>query len=222
MLLLRIALLIFAAPLVIACGAPGGAVRVADTNARYEFPEQGISVLPPIGPRWWAVPGSTFSPNHVIVFGKPLTEKYPETPVELRTLVAGVVVYEFSEVDVPADVTTAEDFKRRFDAGFAEGLSNATGQPPLHFVSADEQVDRSPGAECVRYDEIVEDKRVPRFEGSTFIEHRRGFRCLHPYRKGFIVEFAYSERHLAGEPEIAQYAEVEPFMKSILFAPPSH
>jgi hypothetical protein len=211
----------FLGALLLACGAPGGAVRVTDTNTRYDFPEQGLSVLPPIGPRWWAVPGSTFSSDHVIVFGKPLTQKYPETPAELKTLVAGVVVYDTSEVGVLADVTTAEDLKQRFDAGFAEILLELPGQPPRRLLSADEQVDRSPGAECLRFDELIEDQRVPRFEGSTFVEHQRGFRCLHPYRKGIIVEIAYSERHLAGEPEIAQYAEVEPFMKSLRFTPPA-
>jgi hypothetical protein len=207
--------------LLLACGAPGGAVRVTDTNTRYDFPEQGLSVLPPIGPRWWAVPGSTFSSDHVIVFGKPLTEKYPETPAELKTLVAGVVVHDTSEVDALADVTTAEGLKQQFDAGIAETLFKVTGQPPRHLLSADEQVDRSPGAECLRFDELIEDKRVPRFEGSTFVEHQRGFRCLHPYRKRILVEIAYSERDLAGEPEIAEYAEVEPFMKSLRFTPPA-
>ncbi|HKC50491.1 MAG TPA: hypothetical protein VKF60_06830, partial [Myxococcota bacterium] len=153
---LRVSFPTFAASLSIACAGPG-AVPVTDPNARYDFPEHGISVLPPTGSRWWAVPGATFSPNHVVVFMKPLSEKYPETAAELRSLVAQVVEVEFSELDVPADVTTAEGLKQCLDTALAEYLLNATGQAPRHLISADEQVDRSGGAECVRFDEVIED-----------------------------------------------------------------
>jgi hypothetical protein len=185
----------------------------------HDFPELGVSVLPPTGPRWWVVPGATFSPNHLIVFGKPLTRKYPETPDELRTLVAQVVVFEISEDDAPGDISTAENLKQRLESGLAAELLKQNRQPLRRFVSVDEQVDRSPGAECLRYDETVEDTRVPRFEGSVFVERQRGFRCLHPYRTRTLVDFGHSERHLSGLPEVADSAEVEPFLTGIRFVP---
>jgi len=220
MLALRRRLWVLASTATFACGAPGGAVRVTDPSVRYDFPERGISVLPPVGPRWWAVPGKTFSPDTVIFFGKPIGDHPPQQAAEVRSIVAGVLAYPLPWHRLPGDVASADDLKRQIDATISEGFLPTLASEPRHLTTAEEVVDRSPGAECVRYDESIEDIRVPQFQGSIFVERQRGFRCLHPFRKGVVVDFGWSERHLAGEPSAGLDAEVEPFMKSLRFSPP--
>jgi len=219
----RARLWVIASAATLACGAPGGAVRVTDSSVRYDFPQQGISVLPPVGARWWAVPGKTFGPDHVIVFGKPVGDHVPQQAVEVRSIVAGLLAYPCSEFELSDDVASADDMKRHLDERLTDAALRAwAADHARRLVATQEVVDRSPGAECVRYDETIEDTRVPRFEGSTFVERQRGFRCLHPFQRGVVVEFGWSERHLAGEPSAGLDAEVQPFMDSIRFAPPRH
>lgn len=216
----RVALCAVGCAAIAACAAPGGAVRVTDSSARWDFPEQGVSVLPPTGPRWWAVPGATFSPDHVIVFGKPIGDHPPQTAAEVRSIVVGVFLYTLPRPPLTSDVASAEELKRQVDAGVSEGMLPASQSEERHLLSAEEAVDRTPGAECIRYDETLEDTRVPRFEGSPFVERQRGFRCLHPFRAGVVVDFGWSERHLAGLPSADLDAEVQPFLASVRFSAP--
>jgi hypothetical protein len=78
-------------------------------------------------------------------------------------------------------------------------------------------VDRTLGAECVRYDQLVEDTGVPQFPGARFTMRAQGLRCLHPQRSGYVVEAGYSQRLLHGQPPLSIEAEAEPFVRSIVF-----
>ena len=216
----RVALCAVGCAALVACAAPGGAVRVTDPTVRWDFPEHGFSVLPPTGPRWWAVPGATFSNDQVIVFGKPIGDHPPQTAAEVRSIVAAVMVWALPQPPLSSDIASAEELKRGIDEGISEGMLPTRQSELRHLVTAEEVVDRSPGAECVRYDESLEDTRVPHFEGSTFVERQRGFRCLHPLRAGVVVDFGWSERHLAGLPSADLDAEVQSFMTSMRFSAP--
>ena len=127
----------------------------------------------------------------------------------------------------------------RGDTAFAsvDGLIlNATFQSPAEFLEFVEKspieervlqrwrllrsgfkLDSSLGPTCVQYEGVFEDAAVPQFPGSVFIINTRGFDCLHPHRPGVVVRISYGTRFLQGIQPPSIEAEVEPFLKSLVF-----
>ncbi len=81
------------------------------------------------------------------------------------------------------------------------------------------KLDSSLGSTCVQYEGAFEDAAVPQFPGSVFIINTRGFDCLHPHRPGVVVRITYGTRVLQGVQPPPIEAEVEPFLKSLVFTP---
>jgi len=125
----------------------------------------------------------------------------------------------------------------RGDTASVDGLIlNATFQSPAEFLEFVEKspieervlqrwrplgskfkLDSSLGSTCVQYEGTFEDAAVPQFPGSVFIINTRGFDCLHPHRPGVVVRISYGTRFLQGIQPPSIEAEVEPFLKSLVF-----
>lgn len=193
-------------------------LSVADPGRRLVYP--GLTFLPPRGANWVVVPTEGMNPAALIGFAKRRRETPPRTPEEADSVIAMVVVFALKDLDIPAardaKVETAEDLRALLER------ETKVGRPmsPRHrLVDSKVAVDRTLGAECVSYDQTVEDTGVPQFPGAVFILSMRGVRCIHPYRPGHIVDVGYSQRYLRGRQPLALEAEMEPFVRSVMFVP---
>ena len=88
-------------------------------------------------------------------------------------------------------------------------------------LAFDTSEDQSLGAACVRYSGAAEDRGVPGAPvGSVAILEVRGLRCAHPSASHLVVDISYSQRFpQASKWNPAFDSEVEPFIKSVRFAP---
>lgn len=195
--------------------ASPGPSPVGDPAQRLDFP--GVSILPPRGGNWFITPPVPSGPgatHTVVAFGKKLREGPPATPEEAHTIRATVVVSDLREARFE-DSTAFLGFLER-ESG--ERMVGRMVNKRHRLLASELSLDSSPGSTCVKYEQTFEDTGVPRFPGSIFILATRGFRCLHPHWPKYMVDVGYSQRYLRGQRPLSIEAELEPFLKSVVFA----
>jgi hypothetical protein len=100
-------------------------------------------------------------------------------------------------------------------------------EPTLRIELRDVEVDRSLGAECVRWVQ-EEDQRShpdPALRAAVLVTTTHGLDCLHPLDSRSIITIGYSERRIKGAtsliaPDQLLAAEGEAFVHSLRFMPP--
>jgi hypothetical protein len=190
-------------------------VPVATSQGRLVYAQQQVSFLPPQGSDWYFLPSEALRSPQFVGFFKRLRDTPPQTAEEVRSVVAIAALLDRIHLGAPADakLETAEDLERLVE----QLIQLRPSTPRRRIVGATADVDRARGAECIRYEEQIEDVGVPRFPGAVFVERQRGVRCLHPRLPGRVVDLGYSERHLKGQEFLALDAELEPFVESLQY-----
>ena len=166
----------------------------ADRFDRIEFPSSGYSILPPRGDRWCSggsgSHGTTFV-SHPLM-GK-LLERRP-SEMEMRHSIALTVVAD----DAPKDtrIETEADmiaFVQRHYFGIGSGSRFTLVESK--FVS-----DSSLGAECIRFDAVIEERNNPGARNLVLVGVMRdGFLCRHPNaRTPTLILISTSERYVQG------------------------
>jgi hypothetical protein len=165
---------------------------VSNPPQRMEFPSLGYSILPPQGDAWClpSAPGvrSTIFNTHPLM-GKALETR--PTDAEIRhTFGPGIVAAEApkgAKLDTPADMFA---FVVRELLGVAPGSR-------FTLVESRFVPDSSLGAECIRYDAIVEERDHPGARGIVLTGVLRdNFFCRHPdARTPTLIWISASERY---------------------------
>lgn len=89
----------------------------------------------------------------------------------------------------------------------------------MRLLNSKASVEKCLGWDCVQYESTYEDYSSHLFPGFVFILTRHGFVFLHPHSPTHIIALEYSQRYLKGEMPPRLEAEVEPFLKSLVFGP---
>ncbi len=187
-------------------------VPITDPTKRLEV--RGFSVLPPLGENWSIQNQSVNS----VVFAKS-TEKggYHTVRAIARTVSHSEVPLKKILEDggkggsACTDITTAGNPFLAFYLAFRD--------PRYKNLEGQVCVESCQGKACGRFDLTVEDHGVPYAPGSVFILTERDFYLLHPDSPEVVVHLSYSQRFLRGEKPLLIEAEIEPFLKSLVFTP---
>ncbi len=193
---------------------------VSSPTQRMEFRSWGYSLLPPQGNQWCiggAGPRGTRFITHPL-FGK-VIETRP-SQAELRHTFGIMAIAD--EVPKDAKVETAADLftsVERLVLG---------GQPKSRFKVVETRFvpDSSLGAECVRFDTVVEERDNPGAPGVVLVlVNRDNFLCRHPgSRTPTLIWIGASERYVQGTltgPLLIDTlrTEWEPSVRSLQFLP---
>jgi hypothetical protein len=187
------------------CAAPT-LTLVRDPAMRFEGP--GFSVQAPAGGDWYVVP----STRGRIYFAK-MAGAGPVPTVYAAAWIA----------DVEARPTSAEDL-----VGFkTRDIEQVRRRKPDYVIVLRElKVDRTPGAECVRWEQEEEQRNHPNpaLRQHVLVTTTYGFDCLHPLDQRRVVTFGYSERRIKGTvsllaPGQPMAGEGEAFLRTIRFTP---
>jgi hypothetical protein len=190
---------------------------VTNPTQRLEFRSQGISVLPPPGDRWCI---QDSGPKGVGFLTHPLLGKRLEaapSQAEIAHTFATLVIADAAPKDVKVD--TPEDL-----LAMAERMTRSEGN--LKTLESRVARDTSLGAECVRFDYVVEERNNPNVRGLVLVLVNREFLCRHPSAQPpILVIIGASERYLQGtvsEPPLIESLrpEWEVFVRSLQFMPP--
>ena len=173
------------------------------------FGARGFSVAAPPGSNWYVVMPSAREVH--------FTKRLGDAPVPSVYVAAWIA-------STKAPLARAEDlvpFKQR-------SLEEVRQQEPAYTIDLrDLQVDRTPGAECVRW--VQEEEQTnhpnPALRSATLVTTTYGLDCLHPFDQRSMITIGYSERRIKGAtsligPGQPLAAEGEAFVHSIRFTPP--
>lgn len=167
----------------------------------------GFSILPPQG-SGWLMAESDSGPRRAM-FGK----AFGRGP--LPTLVAVA-----SAADMPPEITArdADELRQAMERLTWEQSRVLQGRYVLKQYSP--TVDRSPGAECIRYDLLQEETNNPALRGRILEIRVSGLDCLHPANRRLMIKVYYSLRTERGsafllDPGTQQ--ELEAFLRSLSF-----
>jgi hypothetical protein len=209
---------------------------VTNLDKRIEVSASGFSVLPPQGENWCvkslASQGLSFLKAPVImpVFGQ------PSSPDDLFPVVLQAVRFTGLAVDLPdfgfntespeqLKVAVNEMISRHIFSQFTAGISTAEHRYQL--LESHSTVDRSLGANCVRFDAKVEargfHKALPGIV--VVLNFINNLTCAHPQppsSKSPLIWISFVETYREGEQSAADTVrrEVAPFLHSLQFMPP--
>lgn len=187
-------------------------------DERVEFPLWGYSVLPPKGSHWCV---GRRDPRGVVFNTHPLLgrliDEQPSRTEILHTLGLMTVADEVprdAKVDTPAEMFA-----------FVEQRFLRT-EPRFTVVQSSFRADPSPGAECVRFDAVIEERDNPGARDLVLVGVLRdNLVCRHPStRVPVLVLVSASERYVQGTlngPLLidALRSEWEPSVRSLQFLP---
>jgi len=187
-------------------------VPVSAPEQRLTFPE--VSLLPPRGEDWFinksrAVQNPEIST--IVQFVKSSRRRQPPATDPTQALTIEAHVWR---VDVRGPVES--------QAALQQLVRHETETLGLRWrlLTSEVEPDNSRDAMCVRYRYTAEDSQVPRFPGSTFVLKIAGVRCVPPNQLGYLIDAAYSQRHLKGQPDADVEAEGEVFLRGIVMLTP--
>lgn len=186
-------------------GQEQGWTPVTAPTQRLEFP--GFSILPPRGDNWFIAPSMSLAPNvtYVAAFAKQTRER-------TYTIRAAVLTVDMKDERFGSPT----EFLRVVERAIEEEMKTS---PRHRLLASRVSLESSLGSNCVVYDQTVEDSGVPQFPGSIFILTMHGFRCAHPHWPRYVIDVGYSQRVPRGDQTLSVEAEVEPFLKSLMFTP---
>jgi hypothetical protein len=197
----------------------GGFTPVPNPSGRIELASLGVSIVPPQADRWCMSPMN----SNVFSFGThPLMGKYLETAPSHAEMAHtfGILVMS-GPPPKDAKLNTPEEL-----AAFAQ--RTITGESGRFRTLQSKAVqDSSLGADCIRFDSIVEERDNPRAPGVVLqVVNRDNYLCRHPYaRSPMLVMWGASERYIQGTvspPSLLDTLKVEwePSVRSVEFLRP--
>src|SRR5262245_45011675 len=165
----------------------------------------GFSVLSPQGSGWFV--GERGSDPRGVMFGKALVKG----PVPTLVAIA-------SAADVPSEIIArdADELRTVMERLMWERYRVVNGQYFLRQYNA--SVDRSPGAECIRYDLLQDERTNPVLKGKDLEIRVWGLNCLHPANPRLMIKVYYSlrtERGSAFVLDAGTQQEAEAFVHSL-------
>ena len=200
-------------------------LRMASANPteRVTLPSVGFSLLPPQGDRWCV---GASGPRETTFMSSPLLGKLLDkrpSEAEIRHSIALVVVAD--EVPKDSRIETEADMIAFIEQRF---LGKRPGSR-FALVESKFVPDSSLGAECIRFDAVVEERDNPDARGLVLIGvFRDNFLCRHPKtRTPTLVLVSTSERYVQGTITTAPLlidslrSEWEPSVRSLQFMPSS-
>jgi hypothetical protein len=206
---------------------------VTNIHQRIEVSAAGFSVLPPQGENWCvkslASQGLSFlkAPLSVAVFGQ------PSSPDELFSVVLRAVRFTGLAVSFPDfgfNTESPEQLKVAVDemisihifSQFTGGISSAERRYQL--LESHSLVDRSFGANCIRFDAKVEARGMHLTPPGLvmILNFSNNLICAHPEPaspKSPLIWISFVEAYREGEQSAADMVrrEVEPFLRSLQF-----
>jgi len=197
----------------------GRLTPVPNPSGRMELAAIGVSILPPQADRWCMSP---MAGNAFTFTTHPLMGKYLETlPTQAETAHTFGILVMSGPVPKDAKLDTPEDL-----LAFAQRMM--LGDPGrFRIVQSHVVQDPSLGADCIRFDSILEERDNPRAGGAVFqLVIRANYLCRHPYaRSPMLVLWGATERYIQGTvrtPALVDTlkAEWEPSVRSVQFLPP--
>ena len=139
--------------------------------------------------------------------------KAPATrPAELKSVVVSARTRSLGDVKFESRTELLQQLAR-------ELLEQIERVPQFRLLKSKASLEKCLGWSCVRYEATVEDYSSHLFPGSVFVLNLLGFLYHHPDSTASIVALEYSQRYLKGEKSPRLEAEVEPFLKSLVFGP---
>ena len=198
--------------------APGCAIGpritpVTDPTQRLQFP--GFSILPPKGDSWFIVESLPTPPNWTLHVA--LLKKLRETikrPSEFH------LIYAFVKTQSLGNVTFGNRTELlQYLAQALENENRGNPDPRVRNLESKASLDKYLGWDCIRYEIRWESHNPPAFPGFIFLHTVRGFQFLHPDSSTLVIDISYSERYLRGQQSIPLEAEIEPFLRSLVFTP---
>ena len=173
--------------------APAGSIEVGSSAA----------IVPPAG---WSMKRDDQTSRQSVEFGRDLSEVRAR-PEDNETLRASLEVQRIDALRLPHSAVFEDFVQSQRDE--TEGGRRKT----VKFTS---RTDTGPGAECLRYDSLVEDRGVPSFPGTVFNLTFHTLLCFHPGRP-VLVTASWSHRYLASAPPKASDEEAEGYLASLRF-----
>lgn len=188
---------------------------VTAQDQRIEVPIAGFSVMPPQGEHWCArgrdATGLVFSTSPLL--GRPLDAR---PPIGTAANTLGLMALVMDPGDWKVD--TAEGLR-----AYAE---HRLRQEPGRFRNKETHMSPDPtfGAECVRADQVVEERHNPNMPGAVLTMVNRQIFCRHPDSPRRVIFIAASERYAEGDPGPRlldlRKEQVDGFIRSLRFTPP--
>jgi hypothetical protein len=222
-------------PVPISCSGLGISA-VTNLNQRMEVSVSGFSVLPPQGENWCvknlASGALSFlkAPVSMPVFGQPSSpdELFPVAlqAVRFTGLAVGFPDFGFN-TESPEQLKVAVDemIRTHIFSQFTAGISTAEHRYQL--IESHSAVDRSLGANCVRFDAKVEARGFHKAPSSLIVvlNFINNLICAHPQppsSKSPLIWISFVEAYREGDQSIADTVrrEVDPFLQSLEFIPP--
>lgn len=180
----------------VGCAAGPTLTPVTDPTQRLQF--QGFFILPPRGEGWFI---GQQGANQIAFAKGPASNS---VIASVRTMSLGGVKFE-------SRTELLQSLARTWGKGKID--------PRHRLLDLKVSLDKCLGWDCMRYEITAEDRAVPQFPGSVFVMPLRGFLFLHPDSPTYVIILEYSQRYLQGQEPLSIKAEVEPFLKSLIFTP---
>lgn len=188
---------------------------VTAQEQRIEFGNAGFSVMPPQGEHWCVrgldSTGVGFSTGALL--GRRLDARPPiATAANSLGLMALVMDPGEWKVDTADGLRAYAEHKLREEPGrFRNRATHVSPDPTF-------------GAECVRTEQIVEERHNPRLPGAVLIMINRQVFCRHPDASRRVIFFGASERYAEGDPgprllELRK-DQIDGFVRSLRFMQP--
>jgi hypothetical protein len=183
---------------------------ITDSTQRFRF--RGFSVVPPNGAGWWLMPvaPADTGPTHLVVmFAK-----------EVRR--AGSAGFHHASAEVHISNVGWRKFADADD--LLQFEKDVLGRMVAHYVDLYHRVlavrtdlDATLGAQCVRYELVVEHTASDAPTKSNTFEIR-GYRCLHPRWPQYLIDVSYSETYATGDHAYRlDKTDAAPFLRSLRF-----
>ena len=189
---------------------------VTAQDQRIEFAIAGFSIMPPQGEHWCVVArdsvrGAVFSTSALL--GRRLDARPPlATVANTLSLMALMIDPGEWKVDTAEGLRAYTDYRLRGEPGRLTNRETHVSPDPTF------------GAECVRAEQIVEERHNPKLPGAVLIMVNREFLCRHPDAPRRVILFGASERYAEGDPgprllELRK-DQIDGFIRSLSFMQP--
>lgn len=181
-----------------------------------EFPLAGFAITPPQGEHWCvgdqdSTKGVIYSTSALI--GRRL-ESAPSVPTVANTLGVAAITVDPGDwkVDTAEGLRAYAEFRVREQPGRFRNLETHVS-PESGFA-----------AECVRMDQVAEERHNPRMPSAVFIVVNWQVLCRHPDSPRRAILIGASERHLQGDPGPRlldlKKDQIDDFVRSLRFIRP--
>ena len=188
---------------------------VSVPSQQIDFPLAGFSVTPPQGEHW-CISDKDSTKGILFSTGAALGRRFdarPSPQTMSNTLGAAAVVVDPGEwkVDTPEGLRAFAEYRIREEPGRFR-RREALVSPEAGF-----------GAECVRANQVVEERHNPGAPGAVLIMVNRQVFCRHPDSPRRVILIGVSERYLEGDPGPRlvdlRKDQIDGFAQSLKFTP---